>query len=161
MKEIFAEMKRTTKSNLILLDTCFIIDTFSKHKEKELAALAEKDRVAITSFNVEELVHVIKKVKDKSVKERVRKFFKDNNAIKILEIPIHPGNMEAEKKYVNEIDPYLIQDIPDPSDAVLVAAAIRTKSIVLSKDKHHLFTALLENYLHRWNLRIVKDMHEL
>jgi predicted nucleic acid-binding protein len=161
MKELFATLKRTNKNDLLLLDTCFLIDAFEKHKEHELLELAKRKEVAITSFNIEELEHVIKKVKDRSVKERLRMFVKEKPPICVLEIEVHPGNEEAEKKYVADIDPYLAQDIPDPSDAVLVATAIRTRSVVLSKDKHHLFTVLLENYLHRWGLRIVKDLHEI
>ena len=91
------------------------------------------------------------------IKERVRKFFKDTD-IMILDIPVHPGNHEAELVYVQEIDPYLAQDVPDASDAVLVAAAVRTKSIVVTKDKHHLFTVILENYLQRWGLKVVKKL---
>lgn len=161
MKELFATLKRTSKTGLVLLDTCFLIDALEKHKEHELLELASKREVAITSFNVEELEHVIKRVKDKSVKERLRMLLKDKPPISVLEIAVHPGDAEAEKEYVAAIDPYLAQDVPDPSDAVLVAVAIKTRSVVLSKDKHHLFTALLENYLHRWGLRIVKDLHEL
>lgn len=162
MKEIFDAIPRTTKNDLILLDTCFIIDTFHNHKEKDLLAFAKKNRIAITSFNVEELIHVLpRKIKDKSIKERVRKFFKEQDEIKILDIPVHPGDMEEEKAYVQEIDPFLSQDVPDPSDAVLVAAAIKTQSIVVTKDKHHLFTAILENYIERWNLKIVKDLKDI
>ncbi|MBN1274706.1 PIN domain-containing protein [Candidatus Woesearchaeota archaeon] len=162
MKEIFDSLKRTGKNGLVLLDTCFLIDEFHHHREKELAEAAKIRQVAITSFNAEELVHVLHhKVKDTSVKDRVRKFFKEQEDIKILEIPVHPGDQEAEMKYVREIDPYLAQDVPDPSDAVLVAAAIRTRSVVVTKDKHHLFTALLENYLTRWGLKVVKSLKEL
>ncbi|MBD3209432.1 PIN domain-containing protein [Candidatus Woesearchaeota archaeon] len=159
MKEIFDNLKRTNNNDLVLLDTCFIIDVFHHHKEKEL--LNKKHEFAITSFNAEELEHVIKKVKDKSIKERIRKFFKDNKAIKVLDVPVHPGNTKQEKTYVQTIDPYLAQDVPDPSDAVLIAAAIKTRSKVVTKDKHHLFTAVLEKYLKRWGITILKDLKGL
>lgn len=161
MKEIFDGLKRTTKNNLVLLDTCFIIDEFYHHREKELATFAKENKVAITSFNAEELIHVLpRKVKDKSVKERVRKFFK-NTDINILEIPVHPGSHEAELAYVQNIDPYLAQDVPDASDAVLVATAVKTHSTVVTKDKHHLFTVILENYLQRWGLKVIKNLKDI
>lgn len=163
MKEIFDAVKRTTKNKLILLDTCFIIDTFSRHKEKELLELTKSHPIAMTSFNAEELEYVVRhKVKENHIKDRVRHFFKSNSsAIPILEIPVHPGNIEAEHKYVVDIDPYLAKDVIDLSDAVLAAAAIKTKSIIMTKDKHHLFTTILENYLHRWDLKVLKEMKDI
>lgn len=162
MKEIFASLPKTTKNGLVLLDTCYVIDAFHNHKEHELEQYAQKHEVAITSFNAEELAYVLpKKVKDKSIKERVRKFFKEQEHIKVLEIPVHPGDRKAEEDYVKGVDPYLAQDVPDPSDAVLVAAAIKTHSAVVTKDKHHLFTVILENYLQRWGLKVVKSPADL
>lgn len=163
MKEIFDAMARTNKERLILLDTCFIIDTFSRHKEKEMLELAKTHPLAITSFNAEELEYVVRhKIKEDHVKERIRHFFKNNpKAIPILEIPVHPGNYEAEHKYVVDIDPFLAKDVIDTSDAVLAAAAIKTKSIIMTKDKHHLFTTILENYLHRWDLKVLKEMKDI
>ncbi|MCB0273118.1 MAG: PIN domain-containing protein [Bdellovibrionales bacterium] len=161
MKEIFESLPKTTKHQLVLLDTCFLIDTFAKHNEEQLTALCEEHDVAITSFNVEELVHVLPKVKPTDVKNHIRSYFKKKPKISVLEISVSPGNADMEKAYVAKVDPFLAQDIPDPSDAVLIAAAIETQSIVLTKDKHHLFTALLENYMQRWGLRVLKDMHEL
>ena len=161
MQAIFDQLKRTNKRGLILLDTCFLIDLFHNHKEKELLEQAMQRPLAITSFNAQELAHVLKKVDDKSIITRIRKFFKEHDEIKILDIPVSPGSKEKELAYVNKVDPYLAQDVPDPSDAVLIAAAIQTGSIVMTKDKHHLFTVLLENYLERWNLRVLKSFHEL
>lgn len=162
MKEILATLKKTKKNNLILLDTCFIIDIFSKNKEKELLALAQKKLVAITSFNLEELEYVLKKkVKEHHIKDHIRHFFKAKPPILVLEVPVHPGNPEEERKYVESVDPYLVEDVIDVSDAVLVAAAIKSHSIILTKDKHHLFTEILENYIHRWGLAIYKELKDV
>lgn len=161
MKEIFDALPKTTKHRLVLLDTCFLIDTFAKHNEGQLTELCEKHDVAITSFNVEELVHVLPKVKPTDVKNHVRAYFKNKPKISVLDIPVSPGDADMEKAYVAKVDPFLAQDIPDPSDAVLIAAAIETQSVVLTKDKHHLFTALLENYMQRWGLKVLKNMHEI
>ncbi|MFP4523932.1 MAG: PIN domain-containing protein [Candidatus Woesearchaeota archaeon] len=161
MREIFDALPRTDKKNLVLLDTCYLIDAFHNHKEHELEEAAKEHRLAITSFNAEELVHVHGKVQDKSVKERVRKFFKQHHDVKVLEVPVKPGDPEGEKRYVEAVDPYLARDVPDPSDAVLMAAAIETHSTVVTKDKHHLFTTVLENYLKRWGLSVVKGLKDL
>jgi len=159
MKELFDQLPKTTKHHLILLDTCFIIDELQQHREQELFAVCAEHDVALTSFNVEELIHVVPKLKH--VKDALRRFLRKKPRLSVLEIPVHPGDVDDEKDYVMRIDPFLAQDIPDPSDAVLIAAAIATQSKVITKDKHHLFTVLLKNYLHRWGLTVGKNFHDL
>ena len=113
----------------------------------------------MTTFNVEEFLfkeHVV----DERVREYARKFLK-TNPITLITIDVHPGNRESEKNFVNSIDAGLLSEIPDASDAVLMAVAIKTDSTILTKDKHHLFTVKLENYIHKYNLEVYKEFRDI
>ena len=163
MKEIFESLPRKSIDDVrdhILLDTCFFIHTFEHQKEHHLKELIGKFNVAMTSFNAEEFL-----LKEHSVDERVReyarKFLKHNPSISIVYIDVHPGDRFTEKTYVNSIDADLLAEIPDASDAVLIATAIKTNSKVLTKDKHHLFTVQLENYIKKYNLEVYKEYSDL
>lgn len=154
MQELFETQKHISLSEahkLVLIDTCFFLDEVIHHHEDELIGLA------ITSFNCEELVHVSKHLPG-HLKKAVRKFLSEKT-ITIVDIPVHPGDWTKEKEFVNKIDNKLLEVIRDPSDAVLLAAALKTRSIVLTKDKHHLFTVALENHLNNYGLYVFKDMH--
>jgi predicted nucleic acid-binding protein len=163
MKEIFEQLPRKSLDDVrghVLLDTCFFIHTFEHQKEHQLKELLDKFNVAMTSFNAEEFLlkeHVV----DERVREYARKFLKKYPTISLVMIDVHPGDRITEKSYVNGIDPELLADIPDASDAVLIATAIKTNSKVLTKDKHHLFTVLLENYIKKYNLEVYKEYHDL
>jgi predicted nucleic acid-binding protein len=162
MKEIFQALPRKNideARNLVLIDTCFFIHTFEHQKEHELAELVGKFDVAMTSFNVDEFLlkeHCV----DERVREYARKFLK-KHPISIIDINVHPGDRDGEKRFVNDVDADLLREIPDASDAVLIAVAIKTDSTVLTKDKHHLFTVKLENYLHKYKLEVYKEYHDL
>ena len=149
--------KSPSRNNLVLLDTCFLIDI--SDRVDYLKKLCSKRIVAMTSFNVEELEHVFHKLHQHQ-KENIRRIIK---TVKIyaLEIHVHPGNRKSEREFVQSTDPFLLKDIKDPSDAVLMATAIQTNSTVLTKDKHHLFTEILENYISRYSLVVLKSIHEL
>jgi uncharacterized Fe-S center protein len=69
---------------------------------------------------------------------------------------VSPGDTVAERSFVRSIEPDLLKHIADPSDAVLIAAAIKTRSVIYTKDKHHLFTTKLENYLNVYNIKVFK-----
>ncbi len=157
MKELLQNIKRIKledTKNFILLDTCFVINILEHHKH--LDKLKDKN-LGITSFNVEELLHVEHRLKNED-KRMIRNFLKHPNFC-IIEIPVHPGNREEEKRFVESVDKDLLKNIHDPSDAVLIAVAIKTKSIVLTKDKHHLFTVVLENFLEKYSLEVYKDLN--
>jgi len=165
MKEIFQALPHkefrelSQASKYVLLDTCFFIHTFEHQKEHQLKELVEKFDVAMTSFNAEEFLlkeHVV----DERVREYARKFLK-THPITIININVHPGNRIAEKEFVNSIDSSLLAEIPDASDAVLIATAIKTGSTVLTKDKHHLFTVKLENYMNKYKLEVYKEYHDI
>jgi predicted nucleic acid-binding protein len=162
MKEIFEALPKielTQAKNMILIDTCFFIHTFEHQKEAKLKELVEKFDVAMTSFNVEEFLFKEHSV-DERVREYARKFLKAH-PITIIDINVHPGNRISEKEFVNNVDSDLLAEIPDASDAVLIAVAIKTNSKVLTKDKHHLFTVKLENYIKKYNIEVYKEYHDI
>jgi len=159
MKELLQELKKIKlkdAKNMILLDTCFVINILEHHKN--LSKLKNRN-VAITSFNAEEIIYIKKKLSF-FAKKLVRRFLKSGGFL-ILEIPVHPGNPEEERKFVNSVDKELLKKVHDPSDAVLIAAAIKTDSIVLTKDKHHIFTVELEEFLKKYDLKVYKDLNFL
>ncbi|MFH1211775.1 MAG: PIN domain-containing protein [Candidatus Woesearchaeota archaeon] len=161
MKELFEKLNHTNEfSNGILIDTCFFIYLLEHSKEKELLKFAENNNVAITSFNVDEFLFKEHSVEN-DVREHARRFLKKNSALVVFDINVHPGNKDQEKSFVNSVEPDLLKEIPDPSDAVLMAAAILSHSSVLTKDKHHLFTTKLENYLNRYRLKVFKELHDV
>jgi len=157
MKELLQNIRRLSlveARGLILLDTCFVINLLEHHKH--LDKLKDKS-LGMTSFNVEELLHVEHKLKSED-KRMIRNFLKHPKFC-IVEIPVHPGNREEEVSFVKSVDEELLKEVRDPSDAVLIAAAIKTRSIVLTKDKHHLFTCALESFLEKYSLKVYKDLN--
>ncbi|MFH1400985.1 MAG: PIN domain-containing protein [Nanoarchaeota archaeon] len=162
MRDIMASLPQLGMEarGLILLDTCFFIDIIKRHKRHALLEFCETHHVAMTSFNVEELNYIRHKFNTHMI-EHITQFIKAKPNLSILEVDVHPGNRAEEKQFVNETDPFLLADCADPSDAVLLACAILTKSSILTKDKHHLFTVRLENYLRRYGIGVYKDFHSV
>ncbi|MFH1073337.1 MAG: PIN domain-containing protein [Nanoarchaeota archaeon] len=166
MKELFVKLQHVTpefvkkKGNAILLDTCFFVHAFEHQKEHELQKLISLHNVYMTSFNVAEFIHIDHKIGER-VRERARHFLRQDPDLKVLDVPVQPGQRAEEKEFMHAVDPYLAEDVPDPSDGVLMAAAILAHATVLTKDKHDLFTVKLENYLKRYGLSVYKDFHEL
>ncbi len=162
MKALFDALPRTNDNNLVLLDTCFFIDVFSRGLVSDLSDFCSRNKVALTSFNVEELLHVIKKNEiPHHVKDHIRHFIENNESLFVLELPVHPGNSELEKTFVENADPELLRHVKDPSDAVLAAAALLHKSVILTKDKHHLFTSELVNYLSSKKVFLLKEFNDI
>ncbi len=153
------DFQNSSKSDRpVFLDTCFLIDVFEKEKQKKLEKFCSSHNVFLTSFNAEELVHNIHRIGEKA-KEHIRKYLKTAN-ISLLEISVSPGNQLHERAFVESVDSELLRHVHDPSDAVLVAAAILTKGTILTKDKHHLFTSTLENFLNKYNIKVFKEFKE-
>lgn len=155
MKELLNKHKRislTEAKDLALVDTCFFIDELKHHRDTELLGLG------MTSFNVEELIHVSKHLPS-DIKEHIRHFLKKHPEFVVVDIDVHPGDHENEQEYVSKVDPQLLKMVPDASDAVLIAAAIIGKCSVLTKDKHHLFKAIVENYLPP-GIKVFKEMKD-
>ena len=138
----------------ILLDTCFFISCF-KHA-KNIRALETMQNLRMTSFNIGELLHVERHL-NHELKTRIRKFLHKAKNLKILNIDVRPGEWNAERSFIDNVDPELLKHVHDPSDAVLIAAAIRSHADILTKDKHHLYTSDLANFLNKYNLRIEKE----
>lgn len=156
MKELLKNIKKISYKkckNLTLIDTCFLIYAIEHNLKLNFKNLA------FTSFNIDEVLFIEHKL-DHEIRKGLRNFFKLGNFV-IVDIPIHPGNKDSEKEFVDFIDKGLLQKISDPSDAVLIATAIVTKSNVLTKDKHHLFTTKLENFLNKYGIKVFKDFHTL
>ena len=163
MKNLFGKLKRLqlykNPRNLILIDSCFFIDVFEKNKQNAFETLCEYHDVAITSFNAEEVAYNIHRFRDKT-KEYMKHFLKNTNMM-MLEIAVSPGSRNHEEEFINRIDPELLEQVHDPSDAVLVATAIQTRSTILTKDKHHLFTAHLNNFLHKYDVPVFKELKDV
>lgn len=165
MKEVFEKLPHIAHTDedakqVILLDTCFFIHTFEHQKEHELKLLMDRYKVAMTSFNVEEFLYNEHRV-DERVREYARKFLKRCPEFTVITIPVSPGNRQAEKDFVHGVDPTLLAQVPDASDAVLMATGIVTQSTILTKDKHHLFTTKLENYLQKYDIAVHKEFHDI
>ncbi len=160
MKELIQQLSHIPLSsarNLILLDTCFIANVLSHaERTKELLSL---DNLAMASFNAEEFIHIEKNLPHEARKS-ARKAF-SGKGICIIDIGVHPGEWEREKQFVNEIEPELLKKIPDASDAVLIAVAIKTRSNVLTKDRHHIYTAALENLANEYRIKVCKELKDL
>jgi hypothetical protein len=155
MKMSFEEPENFRAKKSVLLDTCFIIHELQNQKEKRLLNFCEENTVLITSFNVEELKHVSKKLGHD--KKLVKDFLK-RAKLTVINIPVNPGEITKEREYVNDFDPELMKKIHDPSDAVMVVGAILSSSDILTRDKHHLFTVELEEELKEYGLRVYNDL---
>ncbi|MBW3015469.1 PIN domain-containing protein [Candidatus Woesearchaeota archaeon] len=154
MKAIFDELEHVKvdqirKTNL--LDTCFII--YALTHPKELRDIKRLKSVAITSFNVEEILHLRHKLKtgDKHILKRLIK----EVDFKVIDIDVHPGERVKEREFVESYDSELLKHIADPSDAILAAVALRTHSKLYTRDKHHLFTTGLKNYLAGYYVKVL------
>jgi PIN domain nuclease of toxin-antitoxin system len=162
MKELFDRFKRINlkdAKDLLLIDTCFFISIF-EHKDHLKDFMRLKDK-AMTSFNVMELIKVDHKLKH--MKHDIRKFLEESKGeeMVIVDVDVHPGNREKEVQFVNSIEPELLRYCKDPSDAVLIATAIKTNSIVLTKDKHHIFNAILENFANKHHIKVFKELKDV
>lgn len=144
MKDLFDELPRSDHVEF-LVDTCFLYYILSSHV-KPFEIFCNNYLVGITSFNVEEVLHHIHHV-NTDIRDHLRHLLKNGIRLHVVEIDVFPGNAEKEKEFVSKIDANLLRLIPDPSDAVLVAAALPMHAAVLTRDKHHLFTTKLENYM--------------
>jgi predicted nucleic acid-binding protein len=138
MIEIIGEMEhsRSMPAGAWLIDTCYFLYSIENHRDIE---------GYMTSFNAEELIHVEHRLHD-DVKKATRKLLRSGR-VRILDIDVHPGDREGERKYVDSVDPQLLKHVHDPSDAVLAAAAIRNRANIRTRDKHHLYTSDLKNFI--------------
>lgn len=162
MKELFDRFEKINlevAKGLILIDTCFFISVF-EHPE-HIEQFKELKNKAMTSFNVEELIKVDHKLNH--MKHAIRKFLEEipEKELKIVDMGVSPGQWKKEKKFVSSVEPGILDHCKDPSDAVLLAVAIKTDSTILTKDKHHLFNASLENFINNYKIKVYKELKEV
>jgi hypothetical protein len=158
MQELFDNLKRILMDDRIdyLIDTCFFIHVFEKDHVNQLKKLLSSKVCAMTSFNAEEFIY--KSNNFHLIKHKVRKFLSSCPRLYILEIDIHPGDNKKEHEFVKSIISGLDAKEHDPSDAVLLAAAVKAGADVLTRDKHHIFNVIIENYLSKYKIKILNKM---
>ena len=161
MKELFLKFPSIDHLNakdMLLIDTCFFISVFDHHEN--IKKFSKIGRKAMTSFNVLELIHVDHKLNHK---HDIRKFLEnlDPSELVIVDVPVHPGEWQKEKEFVESVDPLILKHCQDNSDAVLLAVAIKTHSDILTKDKHHIFNAYVENYVERDGIKVHKELKDV
>jgi len=154
MKELIESLKKTSEVDY-LLDTCFIIYVFKKDLVKKLIDFCKKNKVGISSFNLGELLHIHHHFPGQ-MNHHIRTFLKQKLVYNVT-VNVNPGDHESERKYVREFDNTILRIIQDPSDAVLFVQAIKIHANILTKDKHHIFTAVAENYSNKYNVNVLKE----
>jgi len=161
MRELFDTLKtRSYALTPVLLDTCFLVHTFS-HADRinKLYGLCDRKNVGITSFSISEFLNIQHKVPEQ-VRSNIRKFLHSSPDLFTVNINVNPGEWDNERSFVNTIEPDLLKHVHDPSDAVLIATAISMRADVLTRDKHHLYTADLENFLRKYKINVWNKMHD-
>jgi len=154
MKQLIDNLPKTDNVDY-LLDTCFMYYVFRKDKIKTLVNFCKNNKVGMTSFNLEELDYIHHKFKGHTI-HHLRDFLK-LNIMSNLPVSVSPGNIQAEKEYVQKYDNKVLEIINDPSDAVMFVAALKVHGNNLTKDKHHVFTAAAENYSMKHNVEILNN----
>lgn len=158
LKELIKQLPLYTTGPVdFVVDTCFLYYLFEHQHEKAFAETCEEYVVVLTSFNAEEFLFHSHDVGHR-VRERFRHAVKHGLRLFFHEISISPGNPEGEKKFVTDYDEQILKLVPDPSDAVLLVAALQLKADVLTRDKHHLFTTKLENYVYDKGLQVLNNL---
>lgn len=158
MIELFDSLERVQLSAKLdyLIDTCFFVWIFEHQKEKAFEKFLSENDCAITSFNVEEINYIHNRLHG-NIKHSIRKFLHGLENMKILEVPVHPGHKDAEHIFVKSIFPLLNEKEHDPSDAVLLAAAVKTRANVLTRDKHDIFNTIIEKTIKVYDIRVLNS----
>lgn len=151
MKQLFDKLEKNERCDY-LIDTCFFIHSFVHDHDRKLMDLCRNKQVGMTSFNIEEFLHMHHKLKGHT-NHRIRSFLKSKVMVNAT-VDVSPGDRAGEKRYVEMIDPGILKVIEDPSDAVLFAYAYSIDADILTKDKHHIFTAGAENFS---KVRVLKE----
>ncbi|MGM5481381.1 MAG: PIN domain-containing protein [Nanobdellota archaeon] len=156
MKELFDSLPITAQSVDYLLDTCFLFYILEHRQEKRLIRFCGDNNVALSTFTIEEFVHHHHHMSHE-VKTRIRHLLNNGLSLSVVDVPVSPGDPAGERSFVSSVDDRLLSLIPDPSDAVLFAVAIRHHANLITRDKHHLFTTVLENYSHDLGLSVLNN----
>jgi len=154
MKEIIEHMKKKEKVDY-LLDTCFLVNLFMSNHANKLIGFCNTHDVGISSFNLEEFEHIHHKFSGNE-NHHLRHFLK-LNIVSCVTVDVSPGDHDSEKRFVSSFDPEILNVIPDASDAVLFVQALKIGADILTKDRHHIFTAAANNYLERYSISVFNE----
>ena len=162
MKELFDHFESASYpvQHGVLLDTCFLFYMAEHQRLDQIDDLAKRRQVLISSFNAEEVGLKSHQVHE-PIKERLRHWLKNENNIKMLPVNVHPGQWLEEQQFVKSVNPGILARMHDASDAVLFAQALQNGCDILTRDKHHLFTQLLENFAEHQGIKVEKDIQDL
>lgn len=163
MKELLDNLGTIDKEKAIgftLIDTCYIVHVFEHHEKiEQFRKQLKKGKYAITSFNIEELMHIEHKL-NKKIKEALRQFLKEKEDLEIIRIDVHPGEREREKEYIRSIEPYILKLIKDNSDGVLYATALDINADIITRDKHHLYNQISERFANKHRINIMNKIEK-
>ncbi len=140
-----------------VVDTCFLYYLFEHQHEKAFVETCNEYIVVLTSFTAEEFFFHRHDVNEE-VRERFRKTAKNGLRLFYYEVPVSPGNPEAERDFIKSFDSELLTVVPDPSDVILLVVALQLKADILTRDKHHLFTTKLENYVYTRGIQVLNNL---
>ena len=158
MKALFDSLPKYTYQHVdYIIDTCFLFYMFNNNHVKEFIKFSQQYTLALTSFTVEEILHHRHDI-GHHFKDHFRHALKNGLRILIIEVPVHPGDHQGERNYVQRFDPHILEIVADPSDAILVPVACEHNATILTRDKHHLFTTALENYLENKGVRVENNI---
>lgn len=162
MKELFENLPRLRLYDHcdFLLDTCFFAWVFEHNKEKDFDKLLGYKTCAMTSFNADEMVHISHQLNDK-VREGARRQLRKASNFFLLEVPVHPGDRQRELDFVKSIVPEFNCVEHDPSDGVILAAAVSTGATILTRDKHDLFNVRIENCVNKYGIKVINTFERL
>ena len=139
-----------------LLDTCFLLYILRKEKTGSLISFCKSNKVGMSSFNLAEIDRVHHRLEG-TMKHHLRDFLKQKLVYNVP-VDVRPGEWEQERSYVRDFDEKILQLVPDASDAVLLVQALKIKANVLTRDKHHLFTTVAENYLNEYGIEVLNGL---
>jgi hypothetical protein len=98
-------------------------------------------------------MHIEHRLKPKT-KEAIRKFLKEKEELKIINVDVHPGNRDSEIKYMQSISGELVKIMKDPSDGVMFATALKIKGNIVTRDKHDIYNQICERFANEHKVEI-------
>jgi hypothetical protein len=155
MRELIEQLDTDPHADY-LLDTCFLFYMLDKGHSKQLLSFCKANKVGMTSFNLAEVDHVHHRLPG-TMNHHVRDFLKSRVIVNVP-VGVVPGDRDGEKSYVSSYDDGLLQIVRDASDAVLLVAAMKIHADVLTRDKHHVFTAVCENHIQQSGIVVLNEL---
>lgn len=155
MQELINALEQSPTADY-LLDTCFLLHMIEKGHTHQLTDFCRANKVGMSSFNLAELDKVHHRL-DGTIKHHIRDFLKQK-AVSCVPVGVEPGDWEGERNYVRGFDDKMLKLVPDASDAVLLVLALKINANVLTRDKHHIFTTLAENYIKYYGIEVLNGL---